>query len=225
MIVSIVIPVYNEKNTIYKLLERVKNAGTGNFTKEIVIVDDASTDGTKSILENLNDPSIKVVYHEKNQGKGTALRTGFTEISGNVVIIQDADLEYDPSEYIKLLAPIERKISNVVYGSRYISTDMRKSIPFGTWFLTSVTNLLYGSSLTDEPTCYKAFRREVLYGLDLKCKRFEFCPEFTAKVLKLGMNIYEVPISYHRRTKAEGKKLKWFRDGFEALWTLVRYRF
>ncbi|QQR76406.1 glycosyltransferase family 2 protein [Candidatus Nomurabacteria bacterium] len=225
MLISIVIPVYNEKNTILNLLQRVKNSEIGNFSKEIIVVDDCSNDGTREILKTLNDPHIKVFYHAVNIGKGSALRTGFSKVNGEIIIVQDADLEYDPSEYMKLLSPIEHGASSVVYGSRYISSETRKKIPFGTWFVTKITNILYSSSLTDEPTCYKVFRKSILEDLDLQCERFEFCPEFTAKVLKKGVKIFEVPISYKRRTKSEGKKLKWFRDGCEAVWTLIRYRF
>ena len=225
MLVSIVIPVYNEKNTILNLLQRVKNSEIGNFSKEIIVVDDGSTDGTRKILKDLDEQNIKVFYHPINIGKGNALRTGFSKAGGEIIIVQDADLEYDPAEYMKLLSPIEHGASSVVYGSRYISSETRKNIPFGTWFLTKVTNILYNSSLTDEPTCYKVFRKSILEDLDLQCEHFEFCPEFTAKVLKKGIKIFEVPISYKRRTKNEGKKLKWFKDGFEALYTLIRYRF
>ncbi len=225
MLVSIVIPVYNEKNTILTLIQRVKNSEIGNFSKEIIIVDDGSTDGTKSILKSIDDSSVRIFYHAVNTGKGSALRTGFSKASGDIIIVQDADLEYDPSEYMKLLSPIEHGLASVVYGSRYISSETRKKIPFGTWLVTKATNILYKSSLTDEPTCYKVFYKNILEDLDLKCERFEFCPEFTAKVLKKGIKIHEVPISYKRRTKDEGKKLKWFRDGCEAVWTLIRYRF
>jgi len=225
MLVTIVIPVFNEKNTILELLRQVKSAETGDYTKEIIVIDDGSTDGTKELLENLDDPEVIVLYHPQNVGKGSALRTGFKVASGDVVIVQDADLEYDPREYLKLLAPIERRVSSVVYGSRYLSIGSRKHRPFGTWLVTAITNVLYGSSLTDEPTCYKVFERGVLDDLNLECKRFEFCPEFTAKVLKNGIRIHEVPISYQRRTHDEGKKLKWFKDGCEAVWTLIRYRF
>lgn len=225
MLVSIVIPVYNEKNTILNLLQRVKNSEIGNFSKEIIVIDDGSTDGTREILKGLDDHNIKVLYHAVNTGKGNALRTGFASANGDIVIVQDADLEYDPGEYMKLLSPIEHGTSSVVYGSRYISSETRKKIPFGTWFVTKITNILYGSSLTDEPTCYKVFQRSLLKDLDLRCERFEFCPEFTAKILKKGIKIFEVPVTYKRRTKTEGKKLKWFRDGCEAVWTLIRYRF
>jgi glycosyltransferase involved in cell wall biosynthesis len=224
MKLSIVIPCYNEKDTILELLKRVEAVDLGEIEKEIIIVDDKSTDGTRELLAE--NTSHKVVFHECNMGKGYALRTGFKHVTGDIVIVQDADLEYDPNDYRQLVEPIADGKAKVVYGSRERQRNLRGGAIFflGGKFLTFLTNLLYGSRLTDEPTCYKVFDRELLQSIPLTCKRFEFCPEVTAKVLKRGIKIEEEPISYYPRSKIEGKKINW-RDGIEAVWTLFKYRF
>ena len=219
---SVIIPVYNEHELLPKLLQKVQKVPV---SKEIIIVDDGSTDGTRDFLSELKDEKITVVFHEKNVGKGMAIRTGITKATGDIIIIQDADLEYDPNDYPKLIKPIIDGKAKVVYGSRNIRggfTPKYKLNMYATIFLTWLTNLLYKANITDEPTCYKVFSADVLKKINLKCKRFEFCPEVTAKVRKAGHEIYEVPISYYPRSVAEGKKIKW-RDGFEAVWTLFKY--
>jgi dolichol-phosphate mannosyltransferase len=226
-ILSILIPVFNEEGTIEELIRRVKLADIGEVAKNIIVVDDGSTDSTRQILESVQD--VKVVLHKKNQGKGVAVRTGIAVASGDIIIIQDGDLEYDPNDYKLVIGPILGEKSDVVYGSRRLKkTNQQHSalrFYFGGVFLTFLTNLLYpGAGLTDEPTCYKAFRSSLLKSIELNCQRFEFCPEVTAKVLKRGIKIVEVPISYYPRSVNEGKKIGW-RDGLKAIWTLVRYRF
>ena len=226
MKLSVVIPCYNEFATIRTIVEKVRNAPIKEI--EIIVVDDASTDGTREILKNEIEEKVdKVIYHEVNMGKGAALRNGFSEASGDIVIIQDADLEYDPNDYGKLITPILNGEAEVVYGSRRLGGNSNRSYNryyFGGVFLTWFTNVLYGSRITDEPTCYKVFKFDVLKNLNLKAKRFEFCPEVTAKVLKRGYQIYEVPISYYPRNFREGKKIGW-KDGLIAIYTLLRYRF
>jgi len=211
MKLSVVIPCYNEFATIWTLVEKVRNAPIKEI--EIIIVDDASTDGTRDILRSEIESLVdKIIYHKENMGKGAALRNGFSEASGDIVIIQDADLEYDPNDYDKLLTPILNGEAEVVYGSRRLGGNSNRSYNryyFGGVFLTWFTNVLYGSRITDEPTCYKVFKFDVLKNLNLKAKRFEFCPEVTAKVLKRGYQIYEVPISYYPRNFREGKKIGW----------------
>ncbi len=226
MKLSIVIPCYNEKRTIFEILKRVEQADIGSVEKEIVIVDDFSTDGTRELLQSNGMPH-KVILHDRNMGKGAAVRTGFQHITGDVVIIQDADLELDPNDYRHLIEPILRGECQVIYGSRYLRGNKLHSgmlAYVGGKFVTWVTNILYGSDLTDEPTCYKVFSRELLQSIPLTCKRFEFCPEVTAKILKRGIKIRELPIAYYPRKAHEGKKIGW-RDGFEAVWTLIKYRF
>ena len=196
--------------------------------KEVIVVDDGSRDGTRDLLRELaGRMPIRVLYHPQNRGKGAAIRTALAEATGDVILIQDADLEYDPAEYPKLVAPILRGETNVVYGSRYMSGD--NGLPMthfklGVLFLNTVANALYGLRLTDEATCYKVFRGSLLKSLPLRCERFEFCPEVTARVARRGERILEVPIAYHYRTRAQGKKIGW-RDAFEAFFTLLRYRF
>lgn len=225
MILSIIIPVYNEKDTILHILQKVLSV---NIEKEIIIVDDGSTDGTREILKNLQIPNVrlKVIFHEKNLGKGMAIRSAIKEVKGDIVIIQDADLEYDPNEYPKLIEPILQGKAKVVYGSRVLKKNPKASFLFylGGRFLSFLTNLLYGTKITDEPTCYKVFSADVLKSINLECRRFEFCPEVTAKIAKKGYKIIEVPISYRPRSVKEGKKIRW-RDGFYAVWTLIKYRF
>jgi len=200
---------------------------TVDLEKEIIIVDDGSTDGTTGILKKLDQSKYKIIYQPRNQGKGMAIREGLKYVTGGAVVIQDADLEYDPQDYHVLIGPILKGQASVVYGSRWLHGHF-KDIPFnmfklGSRLLTAITNFLYRARLTDEPTCYKAFKTEVIKGIKLDCRRFEFCPEITAKILKRGYKIYEVPISYHPRSFSEGKKIGWL-DGLEAVWVLVKNR-
>jgi len=224
---SVVIPCYNELDYIEPVIERVRAVG---LASEIIVVDDGSTDGTRDILKRLegeNYPELSIIYHERNQGKGAALVTGFGASSGDVLLIQDADLEYDPRDYPILLKPLEEGIAKVVYGSRFLGGP-RKAMNFWNMvankMLTLVTNILYNAILSDMETCYKVFRAEVVQNMKIRARGFEFEPEFTAKVLKQGIRIYEVPISYNGREWDEGKKLRWT-DGPVALWTLIKYRF
>jgi len=220
--VSIVIPVFNERPTLMKILSIVESLP---LNKELIIVDDGSTDGSRDILEGLAPERARVILHESNMGKGTAIRTAIPATTGDVIVIQDADLEYDPQDLLKLLKPIHDGKADVVYGSRF--TGERRNMFFWHWignrFLTLVTNILYDSTLSDMETCYKMFRADVLKGLDLRSMRFEIEVEMTAKVLKSGRRIYEVPISYAGREFHEGKKITW-RDGITALFNLIRYR-
>ena len=225
MKLSVIIPCYNERETILEILEAVKAVG---LAFEIVIVDDGSTDGTGDLLDSMApDPLVKVIHHDKNQGKGAAVRTGFAAAQGEVMLIQDADMEYDPREYPSLLKPIEEGIAEVVYGSRFLGGP-HKTMFFWNMLanrgLTLITNILYNSILSDMETCYKVFKADVVHDLPLRSRRFEFEPEITAKVLKRGYRIYEVSISYNGREWDEGKKIKWT-DAPIAAWTLLRYRF
>jgi glycosyltransferase involved in cell wall biosynthesis len=220
---TVVIPVYNEKETLQTIVQRVQAVP---IEKEIVIVDDNSTDGTKEILKNMQGEGIEVLYHETNRGKGAALRTGFQHASGDWVIVQDADLEYDPQDYLKLLQPILEGTADVVYGSRFAgqNRNMMSLHRFGNQFLTFVTNVLYGTSITDMETCYKLFKAQLVKDIKIECNRFNFEPEITAKILRRKLRIVEIPISYSGRKSSEGKKITW-RDGFAALWALFKYRF
>lgn len=228
--VSILIPVYNEKNTIVEVLENVVAADTLGLDKELVIVDDGSTDGTVEILKGLDASrySARIFFHELNQGKGAALRTGQGQATGDIIMIQDADLEYSPSEYPHLLQPILAGKADVVYGSRLAGGKTTRAFKFmhylGNKFLSFLTNLLYDCTLTDMETCYKVFKAEIFKKVTIKCNRFDFEPEITAKVLKQGVRLYELPISYYGRDYAEGKKITWL-DGFDAIWALIRFRF
>jgi len=224
MKLSVIIPVFNEKNTIKKILEKVKKLP---FVNDIVVVDDGSVDGTTKILRNFpKQKKIKTLFNKKNQGKGFAVRTALKYVKGKYVIIQDADLEYDPKEFSLLLKPIKEKKATVVYGSRF--TGEHRNMFF--WhmqankFLTLVTNILYNTTLSDMETCYKLFPVDLAKQLKLNSKRFDIEPEITAKILKKKIRIYEVPISYAGREYHEGKKIGWL-DGIWALWTLLRYRF
>jgi glycosyltransferase involved in cell wall biosynthesis len=226
--VTIVIPVYNEQKTVLEIVRRVLEAPAAGLDREVILVNDGSRDGTREILDTVADPRVRVLHHERNRGKGAALRTGFAAATGDILIVQDADLEYSPDEYPQLLEPILRGEVRVVYGSRFKGKDhdRHSSTLFflGGQVITWVANILYGLRLTDEPTCYKVFRADVLDEFELVCERFEFCPEFTAKVARNGIRILEIPISYAPRSVAEGKKIGW-KDGFEGIWTLLRYRF
>ena len=216
-------PVYNERGNLVEILNRVQAVP---IEKEIIIVDDGSTDGTRQILRDIKGQNVKVILHERNQGKGAAIKTGLTEATGDIVIIQDGDLEYDPMDYLKLIPLIQSGEAQVVYGSRTLGSNKRSYHRYywGGQFVTLVTNILYGLKITDEPTCYKMFKKEVIDRIKLDCTGFEFCPEVTAKVVRLGYTIHEVPISYHPRSFEEGKKIKW-RDGLIAIWTLLKCRF
>jgi len=222
---SIIIPCFNEKNTIVSIVDAVRAASVPN--KEIIIVDDCSTDGTREILEREIRPHItSVFYHERNRGKGAALRTGIAAATGDVVIIQDADLEYDPQEYPLLLEPFIQDKADVVYGSRFMGGKPHRVVYYwhsvGNWLLTTLSNMLTNINLTDMETCFKAFRREIIQSITIEENRFGFEPEITAKIAKMGCRIYEVGISYYGRTYAEGKKIGW-KDGFRALYCIVKY--
>ena len=225
MKLSIVIPCYNESATIQTLVDRVKNAPVKE--KEIIIVDDASSDGTQEILKEEIEPIVdKVIYHKSNLGKGAALRSGFKLVSGDIVIIQDADLEYDPNEYPMLMEPITSGKADVVYGSRFMGSGPHRVLFFwhmvGNRFLTLLSNMLTNLNLTDVETCYKMIRREILQSIEIKENRFGIEPEITAKIARNGCRIYEVGISYAGRTYAEGKKINW-KDGFRAIYAILKY--
>jgi glycosyltransferase involved in cell wall biosynthesis len=223
MKLSVVIPVYNEKDTIVDIHDRVRAVP---IEKEIILVDDCSTDGTREILHGMEDDTTKVIFHKRNMGKGAALRTGFQNATGDIVIIQDADLEYDPGQYPKLIQPILEGKADVVYGSRFVTGDYRRVLFYwhmlGNKFLTLLSNMLTNLNLTDMETCYKVFRREVLQRITIEEDRFGFEPEITAKVAKLKVRIYETGISYSGRTYEEGKKIGW-RDGIRAIYCIIKY--
>jgi len=225
--VTIIIPVYNEKNTINELLKKVEEAAFAGLAKEIILVDDCSTDGTGKILKELNG-RYKVLFHEKNMGKGAAIRTAVKEASGDYVVIQDADLEYLPCDYDKLLPLLINDEADVVYGSRFKNKENLKKFilknKIANKFLTLLTNLLYGSGITDMETCYKAFKREFIQKINIKSNRFDFEPEITAKVLKQKARLKEIAISYNGRSHDEGKKINW-KDGIHAILTIIKYRF
>lgn len=225
--VSIIIPVFNEKDTILKLLELVEQAKFSGLEKEIIIVDDFSSDGTGKILEDLKD-KYKVLFHSKNQGKGAAIRTAVKEASGDFVVIQDADLEYTPDDYDKLLPLLINDEADVVYGSRFKNPDnMKKFIlknKIANKFLTLLTNILYGAEISDMETCYKAFKREFIQGITIRANRFDFEPEITAKIMKRKARLKEVAISYNGRGHDDGKKINW-KDGIHAILTIIKYRF
>jgi glycosyltransferase involved in cell wall biosynthesis len=224
MKLSVVIPVYNESGTIREILQRVRVVP---FEKEIIVVDDGSTDGTRDLLRSLQDGNVIVALHDRNQGKGAALRTGFGRVTGDVVLVQDADLEYDPADYPRLLRPILDANADVVYGSRF-GGEAHRVLFFwhyvGNRFLTTLSNMFTNLNLSDMETCYKVFRASLLKQIHLKSNRFGFEPEFTAKVARLGCRIYEVPITYHGRGYEAGKKITW-KDGIAAIGCILRYRF
>lgn len=238
MKLSVIIPVYNEKSTVLEIVKKVQDVPV---EKEIIIVDDGSTDGTRDILKqvigaaNVSSPPggevegegyIKVILKERNEGKGAAIREGLKNVNGDVVVIQDADLEYSPADWLKMLKVMKEKDAGVVYGSRILGKGEKSSLAFyfGGRFLSLLANLLYGTKITDEPTCYKMFRSDVIKSIKLNCRGFEFCPEITAKVAKKGYRIYEVPVSYKPRKIKEGKKIRW-KDGVTAIYMLIKQRF
>jgi len=238
---SIVLPAFNEAERIGPALDELfgylnrrgsqaRDGAPGSAelpaTIDVLVVDDGSTDGTRDVLRQLADSTVRVITHDVNKGKGAAIRSGLAHVTGDLVLVQDADLEYDPEDWPKLLNPMLRGKARVVYGSRF--TGERRNMLFLHWmgnrFLSLVTNVLYNTTLSDMETCYKLFDRTLLDGITLRAQRFEFEPEVTAKILRRGIRIYEVPISYTGREFDEGKKITW-RDGVTALWTLVKYRF
>lgn len=225
MKISVVIPVYNELKTLDEIIRRVKATC---LAMEIILVDDGSIDGTRDLYEKYtSDEVVKIFLHERNQGKGAAVVTGIKAATGDVIVIQDADLEYDPREYPNLLRPIEEGLADVVYGSRFLGAPRRATMYWhmvANKLLTFLTNILYNNILTDMETGYKVFRRSIVDGITIHARRFDFEPEFTAKILKRKVRIYEVPITFNPRDYSEGKKIQ-FKDAFEAVWTLLKYRF
>ncbi len=226
MKLSVIIPVYNERVLLPKLLKKVE--AVKGIDKEIILVDDGSKDGTRDFLDSVRK-KYKIIFHKKNQGKGAAIRTGLKFATGDITIIQDADLEYDPNDYPKLVKPIIDGKADVVYGSRRLQKQKEEYSSIGFYIgglgLNLIANVLYPNlHITDEATCYKVFKTDLLKSLNLECKRFEFCPEVTAKLAKRKIKILEIPINYHPRSIEEGKKINW-KDGVEAVWTLLKYKF
>ena len=226
MKLSVIIPIYNEEATLAELVGRVQAV---DLNKELILVNDGSTDNTRAILrewEKEPAPEMKIIHHPQNRGKGAAIATGLAHVTGDLVIIQDADLEYDPQDYHRLVAPFQAEDVQVVYGSRNLRPNPRSTFSFywGGRLLSWLASLLYGARITDEATCYKVFRTDLIKALGIQSAGFEFCPEMTAKVLRRKIRIHEVPISYHPRLWHEGKKIKW-QDGLIAIWVLLKYRF
>lgn len=224
MKISVVMPVFNEAGTIREIIKKIEDV---DLEKEIIIVDDCSTDGTRDILKALErNPGIRVFCHEKNMGKGAALRTGFKHASGDIVIIQDADLEYNPQEYHRLIKPILDGRADVVYGSRFVTTEERRVLFFwhylGNSFITFLSNMFTNLNLTDIETCYKVFKADVIHSITIEENRFGFEPEITAKIAKKRYHIYEIGISYSGRDYSEGKKIGW-KDGIRAIWCILKY--
>lgn len=222
MKLSVIMPVHNEVHTIREALRQVQEV---DLEKEIIIVDDHSSDGTRDILSQIADDGVKVVYHAQNLGKGSAIRTALQHVTGDIIIIQDGDLEYDPADYYKLIEPIVEGRASVVYGSRFLGeiSNMNLWNYIANKILALTASLLFLNWITDEGTCYKVFKADLLKSLDLKCTGFDFCPEVTAKVRKRGYKIVEVPISYRGRSVDEGKKIRW-QDGLRAFLALIKYR-
>lgn len=221
MKLSVIIPAYNEIDTIAQVLDNVRAV---DIDKEIIIADDCSTDGTREFVQT--QPDVRLVEHPRNLGKGAAIRLALEQVSGDIVLIQDADLEYDPQDYPKLVQPIVDGKADMVYGTRFAGKrpNMKLANYLANKLFALMATVLYGTKVTDEATCYKAFRTDVIKSLDLKCMRFEFCPEVTARLLKRGYRYAEVPINYHARTHQQGKKIRWY-DGLECIWSLIKYRF
>ncbi len=222
---SVVMPVYNEKETVKEMVEKVLSVG---IVRQLIIIDDGSIDGTRDILKSFKpDPRVKIMFHERNQGKGAALSTGFKAATQDVVVIQDADLEYDPEEFKEMIAPIQKGKADVVYGSRLTFAKPQRAYMFwhraGNKLITLFCGVLFNTTLTDIETCYKMMRADILKDINIRSKGFEVEPELTAKLLKRRLRIYEVPISYYGRNYREGKKIHWY-HGFGALWTLLKYR-
>ena len=225
MKLSIIIPVYNEEKFIQDIIEKVKNSNTGKIKKEIIIVDDCSSDNTRKILKKkINKKVDKIIYHEHNQGKGAALRTGIKEATGDVVIIQDADFEYDPNDYLKVVTPIFENKAEVVYGSRFLNKKFKgyKKNIIANKFLTFLYNLFSHQKITDMETCYKAFKREVIQSITIEENRFGFEPEITAKIANKKIKIHEVEISYNPRSHEDGKKIN-YKDGLRAIYCIIKY--
>ena len=226
VLVSILIPVYNEAPYIAEVVQRVRDVPLPLFvSREIVLVDDGSTDGTTELVRSLASPDVRVVVARRNGGKGIAIRRGIEEAKGEVILLQDADLEYDPADHPRVLAPILDGVAEIVYGSRFRGRIVGMAWPnrLANVILCAITNVLYGAAITDEATAYKAFRAEILRGMAFRARRFEWCPEVTARSLLAGHRIVEVPIAYRARSVAQGKKIRWW-DLLHAIWTLLRYR-
>ena len=220
---SVIIPVYNEKDHILSIIKEIKRVP---INKEIIVIDDGSTDGTVEIVKNQHDLEVRGYHHPINIGKGAAIRLGLFYAKGDIIIIQDADLEYNPQDYLSLVEPIISGEAEVVYGKRQFEASKTKHLRYywGGKFITNLANFLYGINISDEPTCYKVFRADILKQLKLHCIGFEFCPEVTAKIAKKGIKIFEVPISYNPRSMKDGKKIRWL-DGLKAIYVLFKYKF